>query len=393
MGLSPVTKSLVVQTEIVDSSEAGKDLGARIAEAFENQSPDAVILFASPVYQFEELLAALSGACRPKTLTGCSSAGEFTAGKPLQSSACAIAIQSTAMVFTAGLGENLQTDRQYSARRIVTSFHGLDSAEFEYRSALILTDALAGYTEELLEQITLLTSGKYQLFGGGAGDDARFQQTHVFFGTRAVTNAAVSLEILSHKPVGIGVSHGWRPNSAPMRVTESDGMKLISLNSISAVEVFQEHAEITGQKFDLSDPLPFFLHNILGIETGIGHKLRVPLALGADGSISCAAEVPAGSMVCIMSATSSSAAEAGAIASRAAIDRLEGNPASVALVFDCSATRLRMGKDFGLELDAVGGVLNPPRFAGCNTYGQIARVEGQFSGFHNCTAVVCAIPE
>lgn len=31
--------------------------------------------------------------------------------------------------------------------------------------------------------------------------------------------------------------------------------------------------------------------------------------------------------------------------------------------------------------------------AGCNTYGQIARAEGQFSGFHNCTAVVCVIPE
>jgi hypothetical protein len=29
---------------------------------------------------------------------------------------------------------------------------------------------------------------------------------------------------------------------------------------------------------------------------------------------------------------------------------------------------------------------------GCNTHGQIARAEGQFEGFHNCTAVVCLLP-
>jgi hypothetical protein len=30
-------------------------------------------------------------------------------------------------------------------------------------------------------------------------------------------------------------------------------------------------------------------------------------------------------------------------------------------------------------------------FVGCNTYGQIARSDSQFSGFHNCTAVVLAL--
>ena len=31
-------------------------------------------------------------------------------------------------------------------------------------------------------------------------------------------------------------------------------------------------------------------------------------------------------------------------------------------------------------------------YVGCNTHGQIARAEGQFGGFHNCTAVVCVLP-
>jgi hypothetical protein len=52
-----------------------------------------------------------------------------------------------------------------------------------------------------------------------------------------------------------------------------------------------------------------------------------------------------------------------------------------------------MGKEFGFELEAVQHALGSAQYAGFNTYGQIARAEGQFSGFHNCTAVVCIIPE
>jgi len=52
---------------------------------------------------------------------------------------------------------------------------------------------------------------------------------------------------------------------------------------------------------------------VLGVDTGAGHRLRVPLSVNADSSVQC--------------------------------------------------------------------------------IGQIARSEGQMSGFHNCTAVVCVIPE
>jgi hypothetical protein len=64
----------------------------------------------------------------------------------------------------------------------------------------------------------------------------------------------------------------------------------------------------------------------------------------------------------------------------------------VAFLFDCVATRLRLGQEFGVELAAVQNELGGVQFAGFNTYGQIAQCEGQFNGFHNCTAVVCVLP-
>ena len=57
------------------------------------------------------------------------------------------------------------------------------------------------------------------------------------------------------------------------------------------------------------------------------------------------------------------------------------------------ATRLRLGDDFAFELDTVAERLGPAQMVGCNTYGQIARAEGQFSGFHHCTAVVLVIAD
>jgi hypothetical protein len=138
--------------------------------------------------------------------------------------------------------------------------------------------------------------------------------------------------------------------------------------------------------------LPFFLHNILGIETPSGHRLRVPLAIDGDGAVTCAAEIPSGAKVFIMKTSSTSATEAAAEAARTAM-RVLGGRASAALFFDCVATRLRMGEVFGSELEAVQKALGSSHLVGCNTYGQIARADGQFGGFHNCTAVVLAFPQ
>lgn len=170
-------------------------------------------------------------------------------------------------------------------------------------------------------------------------------------------------------------------------------MQLGSLNAIPAAEVFDAHAAATGQRFDHDEPVPFFLHNVLGVESGEGYRLRVPLAVEPDGSVACAADVPAGSAACIMTTTAESAAEAAAWATRAALAQLEGNEPAVVLLFDCVATRLRLGGEFSRELEAVQAELGDVPLAGFNSYGQIAQAEGQFSGFHNCTAVVCAIPK
>jgi hypothetical protein len=386
-----MTETVAVFSDCRESREAGADAGKQIRERI-GEHPDAVIVFASSRFDYEQLLSSLQSACQPSVLVGASSAGEFTGNRRGEGTVSALAFRSSDIQVAAGLGRGVSTDRLKAAHEVVAAFRGVDGGPFPYRSALVLTDALAGHADDLVDQLTVLTAGKYQFAGGGAGDDAQFSRTHVFYGTQAFSDAVVALEVLSTKPAGIGVGHGWTPASKPFRVTAVEGARLVGLNGLPAVEAFEEHARTMRQELKRDNPLPFFLHNILGIDTGDGYRLRVPLAIDADGAVICAAEIPSGARVCIMKTTSDSAVQAAKRATQAALQRLHGHKPGAALLFDCVATRLRMGDGFAFEVDSVAAMLGGANFVGCNTYGQIARAEGQFGGFHNCTAVVMLLP-
>jgi hypothetical protein len=386
------TRAVVVHSDEREGAAAGRALGEQIAERL-GRPPDAVILFASPRYEFGPLLESLHGACRPAALVGSSSSGEFTNTVNGEGLACAIALHAPEMKLTAAMARGLSQDRGAAARSLGAQFQAASQPQFAHRSALLFADALAGHMEEFIQDLVISTGGSHQIFGGGAGGDASFDRRFVFLGREAIPDAAVSLEILSHKPVGLGVRHGWHPAGDALRVTAAEGTELVSLNAIPAADVFAEHADRTGQVFDRARPLPFFLHNIIGVEAGGGYKLRVPLAVNDVGAVGCATEVPAGATVHVMTVSKESAAGAAARSTHDAVAGLGGGKPVVGIFFDCVATRLRMGADFDFELDAVREALGGAPLAGCNSIGQFARGPQQFSGFHNCTAVVCVIPE
>ena len=220
-------EAAAVSTDEADSAAAGRALAAEINSTL-SHAPHAVIVFAAPHYDHSALLRGLNDGCSPDLIVGASSAGEFTNKTLGVGLASALAINDPEARFGLGVGKNLKSDPAAAARSIVEGFNGREDHSFPYRSALVLTDALAGYADALADEITVATAGEYQLFGGGAGDNASFERTTVFCGTEVLTDAAVALEILSRKPLGIGVSHGWDPASETFRVTESSGLRLVS---------------------------------------------------------------------------------------------------------------------------------------------------------------------
>jgi hypothetical protein len=388
-----MNETVVVDTALSGSGEAGTFIGSKIASGLRGP-PDALIVFAPPEHDYRTLLRAIDETCHPKILIGGSSVGGFTSDGYLgRGAASAVAIRSTDMSFRVGVGRNLGENTSAAARDMVAPFAGLRTQRFIYHSAIVLVDALVGHADAFIDDVIVATGGTYQLFGGGAADGARMSRAHLFHGTEVVSDAAVGLEILSNKPLGVGLCQGWQPTSAPMRVTAADGRRVLSINSMPALEAFQEHAERTGQTFDPAAPIPFFLDNILGITTGKGYRFRVPVAVNQDGSVTCAAEVPSGSTVTMMATTATLAGDAADQGVRKARAQLGELKPKAAIFFDCLASEARMQLGFGFDPRALAKPLATRNFAGFSTCGQIVRAEGDFNGFQNCTAVVCVIPE
>lgn len=390
-----MTQVAVAFSSAEDSADAGRELSEQIRQALSARAPDALIVFASARYDYHALLDAVHSGCAPRLVVGCSSAGEFTSADSGAGGCSALALCSDSVKFSASIGRGISKDYRAAVAEVVQGFVGNIDRRENSRAALIFADPLSGYGEAMVQHLTLLTDGRYEFAGGGAGDDGKFEQTHVFYGHDAVPDALVALEMLSDKPIAIGAAHGWRADSAPMRVTEADGLSVRSLNAIPAADVYSDYADERARRFDRARPLPFFLHHVLGVDAGVGPpRLRVPLGIEANGAIRCATEVPAGATVSIMQATVQSATEAAQRATQAALQQFGDARPSAALFFDCVATRLRMGEQFALELSALHQALPASvPFVGFNTYGQIVRAHGQFNGFHNCTAVVCLLPD
>ena len=105
-----VTKSVIAKTDALESAQAGRILGRQMSELLSGEPPDAVILFASAIYDYSALLKEVLAECSPKLLVGCSSAGEFTGATPTGASACAVAIRSSELAFSVGLGREIAKD-------------------------------------------------------------------------------------------------------------------------------------------------------------------------------------------------------------------------------------------------------------------------------------------
>ncbi len=204
----------------------------------------------------------------------------------------------------------------------------------------------------------MLTSGKYQFAGGGAGDDATLRADPRLSRHRGLhrrggrAGAAVDQAARRRRRPRLGA------RGPGLRVTEADGMRLVSLNGLPAVEAFEEHARrdrpaLRPQRRPPVLPPQHPRHR---------HRRRAPPARAAVGQRRRLGELarrrfPPARAVHIMKTTAESAVDRGARRPpRRRCEGLRGATPGAALFFDCVATRLRMGEVFGFELDSVAAI-------------------------------------
>jgi methyl-accepting chemotaxis protein len=382
--------------------DGGGDARARLLDAIGAQLgdevPTFVAVFASTAHELDTLVSAF--ATRGTVAIGASTAGEFIERGDAKGSVAAFAlVGGDRYRATAGIGVGLRDDPAGAiARALEGQPRSMDG--FPYRTAITLLDPLAGNGEEVALMLADALGPDQPIAGGAAGDDLKMQQTFVACGTQKSSDAITVAQIFSTRPLGLGIEHGHRPLSAPLRVTRASGGYVHELEGRPAWDVWKEQTAeaarargIDVSALETSAEGAFLLQFEAGLANGTSYKIRAPLSRTEQGAILFAAAIPEGAVLRITESDGGSQIASAIGAARRARAAVGDAPIAGALVFDCICRNLILGDDFGAAVRGVSEALGGVRLAGFETYGEVGLSAGEMSGFHNTTSVVLAFPE
>ena len=391
-----------MQTKVVTASATGtaeaaaETLVRELRAGLAGQEPVLVMTFASMTQPLGRVAPVLAAAFPTARVLGASTAGEFTERGDTKGAVCAVAIAGDFKVF-AGMATGVKAAPEAAVSAAIRELPRT-LAGYPHRVGLLLLDTFAGNCEE----VTLLCAAELgidqPLAGGAAGDDLQMKSTFVSSGGHAKDDALVVAQIFSKTPLGIGVSHGHSPLSAPLRVTSASGNVVREIEGRPAWSAWLDATRTTAKADGIdvdamkdSDEGAFLLRYEAGLSLGDGYKIRAPLSRAADGSISFACGIPEGAVLRIMRGTASGQIDSAVKAASLARAGLTGAAAG-AIVFDCICRNLILKDEFASAVRGVSAELGGVPIAGFETYGEIALHVGEMSGFHNTTTVVLATP-
>lgn len=276
--------------------------------------------------------------------------------------------------------------------KIHDAMQALGKSSMPHHALLSLMDAFACDGEALVESLRRSTPPHWPILGGTAGDGWTFQGTRVFADQEVLAGAAVLVYLGTRQRLALGVRHGWCAASegAEFEVTKIEGNVLKELDGRPAVDVYREELRRLGLLDEGEDLVRQMARFEIGVRSVLGDelKIRAPLGIGEDGSITLASSLAKRDRVRVVVANPDDLiAAARALASRT-VGQL---PSAVTgqLVFDCAARQQLLKERYGEQVSAfLDGGRHP--LLGFACYGEIARFSGAIEGFHNTTAVAAA---
>jgi methyl-accepting chemotaxis protein len=387
-----VATSLARGNSMETVSALAQDLRAKLG----GNAPVLLLTFASTKQSLGEVTGGLRQEFPEARVLGASTAGEFTEGGDAKGSVSVFALAGDFKVHV-GIGTGLKQ----SAEAAVAQAVGHLPAEvpgYPHRTAIVLLDPLAGNGEEASLLLAASLGAEVPMAGGAAGDDLQMSTTHVALDGREETNAVVMALLFSKDKPGIGVAHGHRPLSSPLKVTRASGGTVYEVDGRPAWDVWLERTQVNAEQSGFGEvgrdrEGAFLLKYEAGLSNGEDYKIRAPLSRNADGSINFACGIEEGSVIRITESVPERQVESAREAARRARQALDGKNPAGAVVFDCICRNLILQDRFAGAVQAISAELGGVPVAGFETYGEIALEVGEMSGFHNTTSLVLAFPE
>ncbi|BBE49983.1 hypothetical protein OYT1_ch0410 [Ferriphaselus amnicola] len=290
------------------------------------------------------------------------------------------------------LYEDLEAGRAGAIRASVEIVAGLRpqlSDSSKSATLFMLFDALVPNIATMLDEIYLQLANRVHYAGANAGSETFQPMPCLFNNERLIQNGVLVMLLTPHH--GAILEHGYCVPPKNITATTTDGNRILQIDWRPAFEVYQElvraqfGVEITRENFyQYGVHFPFGIiranHNVV---------VRIPVALGDDGSLFCVGEVPAHAVLALLEAPKVDSVQTLEALTKGLADLNDGSIDEDVMLFYCAGRRLHMGVEAATtEVEEFARRTGAAQVAGALSLGEIGgSTLWGYPLFHNATLV------
>lgn len=368
------------------------------AMAQAGEKANLIIVFSTVAHDQKKMLEGVRSVSKEVTLVGCSDSGEIT-GEGVTSKQVVVMALNTDLEWIVGIGKGADKDSFKAGKEAAEKVK--KKAQESPSLFVMFLDGLAENGAAAVRGVQSILGENFPIMGGSAGDDFAFQKTFQYYNDQVLTNAVVGVGIAGKFSFGVGVRHGWEPVGLPMKVTKSEGSKLIEVDNRPALSIYEDYFGKKAEELT-KEPIARMAYTYplgMSVEGSSELLIRDVVIANEKGEITCAAEIPEGSEIRLMLGDPDKAMQAAKEAAESALLQLKGAKPKAIFVFDCMARNKLLGPRKGEEIKAIQNVLGKEvPLIGLYTYGEQAPLGGVLgpecrSMFHNETMTLVVLGE
>lgn len=290
------------------------------------------------------------------------------------------------------LYEDLEAGRAGAIRASVEIVAGLRprlSDSSKSATLFMLFDALVPNIATMLDEIYLQLANRVHYAGANAGSETFQPIPCLFNNERLIQNGVLVMLLSPHH--GAILEHGYCVPPKNITATTTDGNRIVQIDWRPAFEVYQElvraqfGVEITRENFyQYGVHFPFGIiranHNVV---------VRIPVALGEDGSLFCVGEVPAHAVLALLEAPKVDSVQTLEALTKGLAGLNGGSVDEDVMLFYCAGRRLHMGVEAATtEVEEFARRTGAAQVAGALSLGEIGgSTLWGYPLFHNATLV------
>lgn len=254
----------------------------------------------------------------------------------------------------------------------------------------MIFDGMLPNVGSLVEELHMTLEPPLRYSGVNAGSET-FQPMACLFDAERQAGMGV-ICLLLPPPAAALTRHGYPVSRALMTATSGQGNRIDTIDHRPAFDVYQQLIlEEYGVHLTRENFYDYAVHFPFGLVTMVDVLVRIPVALGDDGSLICVGEIPPNTLMRLLRAPEVGEGTAVSELATFVAERQAASHARHWLHFYCAGRRMHLGEQALQELQGLQQNKGPTGLCGALTLGEIDTLEAvglpRLPRFHNACLV------